>query len=235
MILAADTPQYIPDLGFFVKLGLADHFALADDQQFGVQSPVCRTVIKSASGRQWLTVPVLHQRKQLIHDVKIDRQRRWRQKHLKTLHVNYAFAPYFPYFIDFFETLYQREWHYLIDLNLTIIEYLQGVLRIETVSSRTSTHSLRGNLNQRTIGLCRATGQTTYLATAEIIDILDADAFAVASLKLAHFQWQEIPYRQQFGSHISGLSVLDLLFNEGPEAIWILAKILSKYPYKAGK
>ena len=233
MKLAADTPNYIPKLGFFVKMALADHFALADDQLFRQQSPTCRTAIKSASGKQWLTVPVLHRPQQLICEVQIDNQRRWRQKHFKTLTVNYAYAPYFPYFIDFFDSLYQKQWRFLLDLNLTIIEYIRDILRIESGIVQTNSLSLNGDVSQRTIDLCRARACNSYLASPEIARLLKKDAFTGASIEIDSITWKEPLYRQQFGDWIPGLSVIDMLFNEGPEAIWILAKILSKSSYNS--
>ena len=227
MILAADTPNYIPGLEFFLKMSQADCFVLDDTRRFSGQGVVSRTAIKGPAGPQWLTVPVLQKQQQSIRDVQIDRQRHWRQKHFKTLQVNYAYAPYFEYFSDFFAGIYEREWQYLLDLNMAIIEFLREALRIETSLPRVSGFQLGDNVTSQTIDLCRQTGCTSYLTSEAVAGLLNDSQISSAGLQTRLFRVDLPQYRQQFEGFYSGLSVIDLLFNEGPEALWIIAGILS--------
>ena len=111
MILVAERPHYIPTIDYFHKMVCSDTFVLADDILYTTGSLVNRTAIKSPEGKQWLTVPVLTRGKgkQAIGEVQIDPERNWRKKHWKAIYLNYKYAPYFEYYRDFFEQLYQKE------------------------------------------------------------------------------------------------------------------------------
>jgi hypothetical protein len=113
----AHQPNFFPWIGYFDKLSKADRFVFADLVQFSTGSYTNRTRIKSAGGKQWLTVPVLSKGHglQVIRDLRIDNSRNWKGKHLKTLYLNYKKATYFDCYFSFFEQTYQKEWSYLVD------------------------------------------------------------------------------------------------------------------------
>lgn len=232
MQLTAETPHYLPALDYFLKMSLADHFVIADEQRFSGQGAVCRGAIKAAHGKQWLSVPVLRKEGQRIREARIDPRSNWRQKHWKALQVNYAYAPYFEYFDDFFDILYRKKWIFLIDLNMTIIDYLRDTLRIETTLSKTSAVTLTGDLTEQTLQLLAANECHRYLIEPAVENLLDRSRLAAQGISLLIPVFKHPRYRQQFGSIMEGLSVLDLLFNEGPESLWILAKSIPQTTYK---
>lgn len=221
---AADLPGYIPGLSFFYKMSRVETFAIADDLRFYGKGTLNRARIKTADDVQWLSVPLLRKGKgpQFIKDLRIDNTRHWGQKHWKTLRVNYSYSPYFEYYIDYFEEIYRKEWTFLLDLNMVIIELARKALGIESPLSFTSAEKLREGATEKIVDLALKTGAGCYMADPAHRQFLDEKMFAENNIELLFSDFQPRPYRQQFGRFEADLSIFDLLFNEGPEAKWIL-------------
>ncbi len=226
MILAAHQPGYLPTIDFFYKMSRADVFVLADDLVFTTHSDINRAKIKTARGPSWLTVPVRtkSRRGQLIHQVETDHQQNWRAKHWNTLRMNYAYAPYFELHSDYFETLYlfgdppAR----LFEWNAAVIDYLAASLKLKTKLIRSSGLNVHARGQEWVFGVAAATGCRTYLADAAFARYLSKEKFAQHGLALQFLQNPKLRYHQQFGDFISGLSIVDLLFNEGERSREIL-------------
>lgn len=222
MILAAHQPNYMPWIGYFHKMDQADKFVLADDVQYTTQSYTNRTHIKTPQGKQWLTVPVLTSGKgcQLIKDVRIDRSRNWRQKHHRAIYVNYKSSPHFDCYFDFFDSLFQQEWEFLLDLNLAVIDFLRNQLAIETPIHRSS--GLQCQLvssTERIVKMVKDMGCNQYISgRGGSLQYLNDSLFQEAGIDLMFDNFDHPVYPQQFGEFIPNLSAIDLLFNTGEEA-----------------
>lgn len=217
MILAAQHPNYLPLWGFFYEMSQADIFVLVDDFQYTKHNYINRTKIKTAQGFQWLTVPVFTkgQRRQLIHQVKVDVSQNWRRKHWKTLFVNYKYAAYFEEYANFFENVYNTPWSYLIDLNLEIIEFIRNKLNISTRVYLSSALNVSGKGNRRLLNILEKLSCETYLSYLDRKSDPDQQVFEKSGIKIKFISSKLIFYHQQFADFISNLSIIDLLFNEG--------------------
>lgn len=226
MILAAHQPCFLPSIHFFARLMSANIFVLADDLKFTRQAQINRTKIKTVEGAKWLTVPVLtkHQKSQLIRDVRINDISNWQRKHLKTLHVNYIYASYFEKYMDYFENLYQKSFRNLLDLNLEIIQFLCKELDITTKVVLSS--EIKGNREgrEKIIDYLTYLNCHTFLAEPRYRDYLTEIDFGKYGKNVKYFYFTDPVYYQQFGKFCPGLSIADLLFNEGPESKNILTK-----------
>ena len=85
MILTAHQPAYLPWLGLFHKIALADKFVFLDNLQFEKNSVENRNKIKTSDGAIWLTVPVNAHINLKSNQTKIDFTHNWFEKHLKTI------------------------------------------------------------------------------------------------------------------------------------------------------
>ena len=85
MILTAHQPAYLPWLGLFHKIALADKFVFLDNLQFEKNSVENRNKIKTSDGSIWLTVPVNAHINLKSNQTKIDFTHNWFEKHLKNL------------------------------------------------------------------------------------------------------------------------------------------------------
>lgn len=221
MIISAHQPNYIPWIGYFHKMAWVDKFVLADDVQYSSQSYTNRARIKTARGKLWLTVPVLTKGLgfPLIKDVRIDQSKNWQQKHWQSLQVNYSSSPYFGEYAPYFEEIYQKEWDFLVDLNISFLELIRGFLGIQTPIFQNTQLVLRAtNPSERIIDMVKAMGGSTYISgRGGSLNYLQEDLFQEAGITLDFDEFSHPTYSQQFEDFIPGLSIIDLLFNEGPD------------------
>ena len=168
-------------------------------ESFQKQTLRNRCLIESANGVQALTVPVEHSAGNcLVKDVRISDHGNWRHLHWNALRSAYGKSPFFDYYEDalhpFFENIHPNRWAYLFDFNEAIREKMCELIDIHPVVSYTTTF-VQGGLT-------------------------DAEALPVgemtASFKPYYQVWQE---KHGF---LPNLSILDLLFNMGPESIFYL-------------
>jgi hypothetical protein len=220
--IAISQPGYLPWAGFFDLIDQVDQFVLLDDAQFVRQSWNQRNRIKGPAGLQWLTVPVEFRGRlgQSLLEVEIRELDFW-QKHLRAIEVNYGRAPYFNnYFArlkEILETFAPKG--KLIDLNVALIEWLAGELRLRTPMVRASSLGVEGRRSDRLVSMCRRLGVTEYLSPFSALYLLeDLEMFAAIGVKVSFQNYTHPRYDQRFPPFLAYASVLDLLFNLGPES-----------------
>ena len=215
-------PFYLPYSGVFELLRLADVFVYYDDVQFVPQNWQVRNRIKVAGGTQWLTVPVLRRHGQLINQAKLVVTSNWRRKHRNAIELAYAKAPHSTLLAPVVEQLFGREWENLVDLNVSAFELLADSLGVQAEFRRSSDLALPGRGSDRVLAYCRELGATHYLSGPSARDYLDEPSFAEAGIELEYHRFDHPVYSQLHGPFIPGLSVIDLLANEGTAAGEIL-------------
>ncbi len=229
MIVSAHQPQYIPWIGYFDKIDKSDWFVFLDTVLYKVREYQNRNRIRIKGKWIWLTVPVkakghFHER---IDRVEIDNERDWAQDHCKSLQSWYAHAPYFKEYFPFFADTYSRRWERLIDLNVHIIRYLLGVLKINTDIKFESEIGTTTMSTDRIIEICRKLQSDAYLSGSGGRQYLKEEKFAQAGIRLDYQEFKHPSYRQQFtekgGDFVPYMSVIDLLFNEGPASGGIIS------------
>ena len=111
MIVVILQPSYIPWRGYFDQIRRADLFIFYDDVQYDKHGWRNRNQIKTAQGKQWLTIPVHSAgvtQGRRIREVAIDWSRPWPQQHLRALTFSYNKAPYFKRYLPLLESFYAR-------------------------------------------------------------------------------------------------------------------------------
>lgn len=226
MIAAIHQPNYLPYLGFFDKIYKSDIFVLLDNVQYSKESWMNRVKIKTPNGWQWLSVPILTKGKldQLILEAEINNKIDWRKKHWKTLVTNYNKAPFFNYYSGYFELLYQREWIRLIDINLDVLKFILSDIGLSHKLVRASEFQVSGSGTDLLIAICKALNADTYLSGDGAGGYQEEEKFDMNGIKLTFQNFQHPIYNQLYGDFIPGLSIIDLLFNHGPEGIEILRR-----------
>lgn len=214
-ILAAEVLPYLPAENFFVLAACADVFVVADDIQFSTNSHVNRAPIKTAGGARALAIPVLTRSRagQKLNEVEIAPVREWQRQHWRALELNYHNAPYFGELADELEALYQQPYQKLFDVNWAFLKFFWKILRWEKLPPRTSEFNLTSSGASRVAELARAVNAGIYLAAEKYRGALPPAL--MPALRLGFINWDLPPYHQQFEGFIGGLTILDLLFNEG--------------------
>src|SRR5512139_694547 len=217
-------PGYLPWLGFFEQFYRSDLFVIYDDVQFDRRGWRHRNRIKGPAGAQWLTVPVLKKGRfaQTIRETRIDTTMAWQRKHLGSLRACYAHAPYFDSYYPGVEHLLQNSWEFLLDLDMALIEVLLGCLGLRRPVQLASEIGGSGRSTERLYEICRAVGASRYLTGEAAKDYLDETLFSAGGIQVEYQHYDHPVYRQLFGAFTSHLSLLDLLFNHGPDSLDIL-------------
>jgi len=212
--------SYIPWKGYFDIVGLVDEFILYDDVQFTKRDWRNRNRIKTINGSAWLTIPVETKGKylQLIKDTKVDGQA-WREEHWKAISINYARAPYFGEHKQTFEAIYMDKTKKLSTINFQFIEAICRILGIHTKLSWSMDYEITGDRTARLVSLCQQAGASAYLSGPSARDYIEPQAFKQAGIGLSYIDYSGYPeYNQLYPPFEHQVSVIDLIFNEGPNA-----------------
>lgn len=217
--------NYIPWKGYFDLIHDADEFIFYDDLQFTKNDWRNRNKIKSINGAEWLTIPVGSDNKRLICEVDI-KESIWQVKHWKTLQTNYSASRYFDRYRPFFEDFFLgHKWKNLSEINQHLIRYIACDLFGVTTTFRDSRqYLLTGQKQDRLLDLLGKAGATRYISGPAAKAYIEPDLFESAGIELVWKDYSGYPeYPQRFPPFEHGVSILDLLFNVGPDApdyIW---------------
>ncbi len=213
--------NYIPWKGYFDIIHSVDELVLYDDVQFTRADWRNRNRIKTRDGLKWLTVPVEVKGKyfQKIKDTRIS-DKGWARKHWQAIRHNYSKAPCFKEYRDLFEELYLGlDEEFLSRMNFRFLEAINRVLDLGTRISWSSDYELPEGKNERLISICREAGADRYLSGPAARTYLDESLFGQEGIKVEWMDYSGYPeYRQMFPPFEHGVTILDLLFNEGPNA-----------------
>jgi hypothetical protein len=212
--------NYIPWKGYFDLINSVDEFIIYDHVQYTKNDWRNRNKIKTPLGVQWLAIPVTHSTSMSIKDVKV-LNNLWRKKHWNTLKGNYTKAKYFKDYKDLFESLYlEGSEDYLSEINYTLLTAINKLLNIKTTISWSWNYKIVGeNKIERLINVCKQAHGTEYLSGPAGSNYMDENLFGKNNIKVVWMDYNNYPiYNQLFPPFEHGVTILDLIFNEGPNA-----------------
>ena len=180
-----------------------------------------RNKIKTPSGLQWLSVPVLSKGKfhQKINETRIAGNQ-WQKDHWNALTKNYSRALFFDEISQWLKPLYlERDYSFLSDLNRTLMDAIFSYLKIKTKISSSSDYELIGDKTDRLANIAKQSEATEYVSGPAAKDYIDVGVFNLLGIKLTWFDYSGYEnYTQLWGSFCHNVSILDLLFNCGKDA-----------------
>jgi WbqC-like protein len=211
--------NYIPWKGYFDLIAAVDEFILYDDAQFTKNDWRNRNRIKTPKGLEWLSIPVGQDIRRRIRDVELP-ERRWQERHWKTLEVNYRRAAHFAEIAALLEPLYLERSHLRLSaLNREFIEAICRYLRIPTRISNSWDYELIEGKTDRLVALVAQAGAGEYVSGPSAKSYLDERVFAERGIGLTWFDYAGYPaYPQLWGEFSHEVTILDLLFNCGRDA-----------------
>lgn len=200
---------YLPPVQWFTKLLAYKHIYVEQYDHYHKQTYRNRCIITSQAGLQSLTIPVtLGEGKTFTRDVKISDHGNWRHLHWQALVSAYENSAFFEFYADDFQRIYEEKNESLVSFNQSLVKLTCGLLDIDCDMQLTS----------------------EYASPQQ----LDADDFRDA-INPKHPQrdpsltpkeyYQVFAARNGFKPNVS---IADLLFNEGPEAIFTLRNSISQ-------
>ena len=212
-------PQFFPWRGVFEQIRLADEFVHLDDAQFQKGGFTNRVQLKTPSGPLWLTVPVLRAGKlPAIAEVEIDYRSDWRGKHLRTLVMSYARAPYVAVARAIVEDVYSERPRTIGDLDIAALERCCLELGLRPLFTRASATPVTGSKTERLVELLVPRGATCYVTGLGALDYLDNPRLAASGIDVRVMAYTRRPYEQLHGAFDPHVSILDTIANLGPDA-----------------
>ena len=213
--------NYIPWKGYFDLINMVDEFILYDDMQYTKRDWRNRNKIQTPNGLQWLSVPVMVKGKyfQKISKTKIS-DKNWKKKHWNILKQNYSKAQHFKEYKDVFEELYlNNNEEYLSQINYKFIVAICKVLEITTKIRWSSELDLTNGQSEKLLGICKECDADVYLSGPAAKDYLNESIFMQNNIKVEFMNYNNYPeYQQVFEPFEHGVTILDLIFNEGENA-----------------
>jgi len=202
--------QYFPPIQFFSKCLLHPSIVLEQHENYRKGTYRNRTLIAGANGRLRLTVPLVKgkNQRQNIKAVQISYAEAWQHQHWVAIRSAYGNAPYFDYYSDDLAPFFKQRYEFLFQFNTAILEQLLKILQIPVPIQFS---------------------QAFQPKTDD--DLIDLRNSIHPKKSLPDPNYKEIAYPQVFQEKLgflSNLSILDLLFCQGPETILILEKSIEK-------
>ncbi len=197
-------PAYFGPIDQFAAMAKADEILFENEDNYQKQTYRSRQYIYGANGRLLLNIPVKHKHStslatpesghQKYKDIQIENNFHWQRDHWRSIQTAYRTSPFFEYYEDDFAPLYEKLETYLLDFNYRCLEVVTSALLLEVPITKSR----------------------KFLGNPE--NSIDLRNLIIAKRKNPEDQ---IPYHQVFEEKygfLENLSILDLLFNEGPQA-----------------
>ena len=220
-------PEFLPWVGFFDRIIKSDVFVILDDVGYQKNGFINRNKIKTVTGAQWLTIPVVGRSPNLkINEVLIDNTKDWAQKNWSLLQSAYYSSPFFGKYKGFFEELYNGNWNSICEFDSYIIENVIKMLGMEKIIKRSSEMNVAGIKTERLVNICKQLGGDVYLSGPGGKDYMDLSKFEKENIKVIFQEFTHPEYPQMFmeNGFVPYMSIIDLLFNCGEESFNIISK-----------
>lgn len=191
-------PAYLPNIHYMAWVVSQIEIVMVTNKPYQKQTFRNRTEIYGANGKLKLTIPIVHSKekeRQIDETVIIHYENSWQQKHWKSLENAYRSSPFFEFYEDDLYPFYHQKFEKLMDYNIELIKMVLHLLNSEV----------------------------KLLFNEETDDDFDDLIIAKHGLKKKTPIYQQVfQFKQGF---ISNLSILDLLFNLGPQSLEYLKKV----------
>lgn len=195
---------YCGPVQWYQKLYRSEEVLMERQETFQKQTYRNRCVIATTNGLQTLTVPVERSTSNLIKDIRISNHGNWRHQHWFALMSAYNESPFFDYYQDDFRPFYERQYDFLYDFNMEICHKVCELIDIQPNIKETTFYRSVGVKEFRIIDFRSAINPKH---PADDADFVPRRYYQV--------------YERKHGFQ-PNLSILDLLFNMGPESVFWL-------------
>jgi hypothetical protein len=186
---------YLPSIEYVSLFLKTEDASIELFETYQKQSCRTRTNVMTANGVQTLTIPVIktNGNHTLTKDIEISYKESWQQVHLRCLESAYRKSAYFDYYFPYFEKIYKQKFNTLVELNDFCLKTILKIMKVKKDYSFTTDFERIADENDYRISLSKGTNKIEMK-----------------------------PYYQVFADRhgfIPNLSIVDLLFNEGPNSI----------------
>lgn len=222
-LTAIHQPNFLPWIGFFNKIEMADVFILLDDVQYpkGVGSGnwTNRNLILENGKKKWATVPIdrTYRGFRNINETKFAQGINWKSSYLAQIKNSYSRAKHFTETFNFLELSLDYETEFLSELNIHLIYSILHKLKISDKKLiKSSDLGIKGKSNDLLCSIVRAVGSESYLCGRGASRYLDKDIFKDNKIEIIYQNYKPIHYTQLNAVNFTdGLSIVDAMMNCG--------------------
>jgi hypothetical protein len=196
----------------------ADIIVLLDNVKHSKSSFTHRNRIKANDKEFLLSIPILN-KESIINELLIFEPKVSVKKHWRVIETNYRRAKFWSFLAEELETLYLKDWNKLVDLNIEIIRLMSRKLGINTkILIASELPDITGEGSDRNLSISKTLNAKVYLSGNGAKAYNDEESFARNSIKIIYNSFEHPIYPQIGKNFLPNLSIIDLLFNCGPES-----------------
>ena len=195
--MALFVPTYFSPISQYAEISKAESIVFEMEDNYQKQSYRNRCYIYNSNGKQLLSVPVKHKitnGRKKTKDALIENDFPWQDQHFKSLQSAYRTSPYFVFFEDDIAPIFEKKYKFLHDVNIDTFLFVTDALQLNNSYAKTDSYNANFPKNDFRL-LAERKHQPEKLVDTYVQMFDDKHGF------------------------IPNLSILDLLFMEGPNAI----------------
>lgn len=198
-----------------------DLFIFYDHVQYTKKDWRSRNYIKTPQGKKWLTIPVGYDTTRKICEVELP-SKNWQRSHFDSIRQNYKKASYYWKYHSFFEEIYfGKRWNNLSEFNqYSIIKIARELLGAETIFEDSRKYDIQNPKADGVKEILEKCGADIYLCGPSAQDYLKNDFWESIHSRIVWMDYSGYPeYNQLYPPFDHDVSIIDLIFNEGPDAV----------------
>jgi hypothetical protein len=215
MIVSIHQPNYFPWLGYFYKIFQSDKFVFLDDVQFSNEGMHNYHYIKTAQGSLRLKIPIEQHLGDYILNVTTKDFLGWKEKHLKTIELNYKKAAFFNSVFDDYRQLIMQNYSSVSEMNISIISFIMSKFGIKTELVKSSELAIKSTKEDKVLDICNALHAKVYYSGTGAKAYQHENDFLNRGVELRYSTFKPFEYSQLWGDFQSNVTVLDYLMNCG--------------------
>lgn len=215
MYIAIHQPDYLPYIGYFYKIAQVDTFVFLDDCQFSNDNMHHWNRIKTPQGECRLKIPIACKFGDAINEAQSKDELKWKDKHLKTIEMNYKKAKYFNDFFPAFKELLNAKYNNLADMNVTLNTWICDCFGLKPKFIRTSQMNIKTVREEKVIDICIACNEKIYISGNGAKAYQVEQHFTDRGVQLKYTDYHPFEYPQLWKSFIPNMSIIDYICNCG--------------------
>lgn len=222
-MIAIMQPTYMPWMGYFSMIDQVDTFVFLDNVQLAGRSWQVRNKIKWNDQEKMLTIPIdksVGRDDRMIYNTPY-MDETWKRSHLGTIQQAYRKSPFYSDVMGFLNALYDKEYHSIGNMNITLISEICKRIGIDTPMYSASELQANGHKDSLLVEICQVLKADAYLSAQGSAAYIEKDTaggeFSKQAIELFYLNYEHPIYRQQGDVFIPYIGIYDLLFNVGPE------------------
>lgn len=225
MIISIIQPCFVPWLGYFEQIALADVFVYLDDVQYTKKDWRNNNQLKSPNGMKDIFVPVRNaSRNILINQAIISYNQNWEEPLVNKITEWYRKAPFFKEVLSLISPLINMKYERLVELNYNLNKAICSYLGIQTpIFFSSDIPKSYSDKNNRIIEICKYFDGVDLLYDGKSAqNFIDLDLFNNNGIQVIFQDYIQVHYKQLWGPFLPYASSLDAMMNCGKDARKVL-------------